>query len=241
MKNLSLISFVGVDNKTELDRILSFTKSHIKYEFGVLYSDSKNGADQRYPSHDFSNNFLKWSYHNKINSSLHLCGKSIDRYLSEDVSIIDLCSYAGRIQLNLNIKKYNDYDMLSDNILRIANKYNNNIILQENNTKKIFNKILLSKNIENNFSISLLNDSSGGFGKEIKDISSPHEKYFTGYAGGVKLSNIIKLIYDIENVNYNNKQYYIDMESGIRDNNIFSLIECEKIKNSIDIEVCNYQ
>lgn len=239
MKNLSLISFVGIDIETKLDDLLQFysnsESTHIIYEFGILYSDSKNGIYKRYPQHDFCNYYLQWSM-NKINSSLHLCGNAITRYLNEDKDIIDLCSYAGRIQLNLNMNKYKDHDVLADNILRIVEKNNHSIILQQNNAKKNFNNIYLSK-IKNDNKLSLLNDSSGGFGKEIIKVFPPHDKYFTGYAGGIKSSNVLNIVSIIENSNIENKKYYIDMESGVRVNNIFSINECLKIKELIDYQL----
>lgn len=106
MKNLRLVSFVGVDKKTNFSDLLEFKNTPIFYEFGVLYSDSKNGIQKRYPGHEFSLKFLRWAQDNKVNSSLHLCGASIERYLKEDSDVIDLCSWADRIQLNLNISKF---------------------------------------------------------------------------------------------------------------------------------------
>jgi len=239
MINLNLVSFVGIDQSSELDIFGSgvlkeFQESNIKYEFGILYSDSKNGKDKRYPTHDFSKKYLEWAKNNNVHSSLHLCGSSIDRYLSEDSEVIDLCVNAGRIQLNLNIKKYLDYQALSDNILYIATKYNHKIILQNNKTKAIFNKVFLASNPK--ISLSLLNDSSGGFGREISNVLEPDKTYFTGYAGGINTTNVINIIKLIEAVNISKTPYYIDMESGIRENNIFSIKECLKIKELVELQ-----
>ena len=44
MKNLSLISFVGIDAMTEFDNLLQFKDSNIIYEFGILYSNSSNSC-----------------------------------------------------------------------------------------------------------------------------------------------------------------------------------------------------
>ena len=232
MKNLSLISFVGIDAMTEFDNLLQFKDSNIIYEFGILYSNSKNNNYIRYPGFKVCENYLKWAMSNKINSSIHLCGESITNYLNNDDKIIELCSYANRIQLNINIYKYNDYEKLSSNILDIANKYNHNIILQHNDAKEEFNKIFFNK--IKNTSLSLLHDSSGGYGKLINKVLPPEEKYFTGYAGGINSTNILYIISLINNCNINNLKYYIDMESCVMVNNIFSIDECIKIKSLID-------
>lgn len=232
MISLNLVSFVGVDKETNFESLKLFSDSKLKYEFGVLYSDSKNGHDKRYPTHEFANKYLDWALKNNILTSLHLCGSSIDRYFYEDKELIELAGKAGRIQLNLNIKKYNDYQVLSDNIIDVAEKYNHKIILQKNNTKKQFNEVFLEKNP--NIALSLLHDSSGGFGREISIVSPPDKKYYTGYAGGIKSSNVLNIIKLIEEVNKENISYYIDMESGVRQNNLFSIEECLKIKELIE-------
>lgn len=235
MKNLRLVSFVGVDESTNFEDLKTFSNINRIYEFGILHSNSRNGKDKRYPSHEFTKKYLEWAKNNEIYSSLHLCGASIDKFLKEDEQIMQLSRLAGRIQLNLNIKKYLDYEDLANKIIYVADKYKFGIILQYNNSKKKFNELFLSKIF--NFNLSLLNDSSGGFGRKIKieKINMPHPKYFTGYAGGICLDNVLDVIEWIENVNKNNK-YYIDMESGIRENNIFSIEKCKAIYKLIELK-----
>lgn len=236
MKNLSLVSFVGVDLNTDLKSLSIFNQqnNNIKYEFGVLYSDSKNNSHIRYPGHDFCDYYLKWSSENKICNSLHLCGSSILKYLKEDSATLALCRLADRIQLNLNINKFNNYDELSNNILEVAERNNHHIILQKNNTKHKFNENLLSKIERFNISLSWLHDSSGGFGRQISKVVAPDSKYFTGYAGGINPDNIINTINLINDMNIDNKDFYVDMESGVRINNHFSVHKCKLIKELIE-------
>lgn len=91
--------------------------------------------------------------------------------------------------------------------------------------------------IDQDFPLSLLYDSSGGFGRQISKVSAPDNKFFTGYAGGINPSNVQKIISLIDMSNINNKPYYIDMESGIRIDNIFSISECNKIKALIEARI----
>lgn len=226
MKTLSLISFVGVDSKTNLDDILEIDKS-IPYEFGVLFSDSKSlGNYARYPSYKFCKDFLEWGANNHVNTSLHLCGSVIERYLKQDADVIELCHHAGRIQLNLNIKDYSDYDELSDRLLSVIKAQFHTIILQQNKTKEKFMDIFLDKTA---LPIDVLNDSSGGFGREISQVTPPDKNHFTGYAGGINPENVASIVKLIEDNNPDNIEYYIDMESGVRENNIFSLEKCRQV------------
>jgi hypothetical protein len=224
--SLDKISFVGVDKDTDLEQLLQFPNN---CEFGILFSDSKNGIHQRYPTAKKSLRYLLWAKDNKVSSSLHLCGSSVDRCLNKDPSILELVSLAGRIQLNLNIKKYDNYDKLSDNIIEIFKNYH--VILQKNQSKIGFNKIVCKKLEKcSHGQVSFLHDGSGGFGREISKIEKPDDKWYTGYAGGICPENVIKIISMIDNANIENKPYYIDMESGIRENNVFSIKKCLEIK-----------
>ena len=235
MKNLMMVSFIGVDKKIKFDDLLEFKSNNVIYEFGVLYSDSRNDTNIRYPGHSFCLKFLNWTKDNKICNSLHLCGSSIDKYLIEDPYVLGLCDKANRIQLNINITKYPDAKKLADNILRVSSKYNQCIILQKNDIKNKFNEVFIHRmNCLTNIPLSFLYDSSCGFGKEIENIYPPEIEYFTGYAGGINKNNVIKIINSIESINTENIPYYIDMESGVRSNNIFSIEKCKSIKKLIE-------
>ena len=224
--SLDRVSFVGVDKDTDVQQLLQFDST---YEFGVLFSDSKNGTHQRYLSAPKSLAFLSWAKGKDILSSLHLCGSSVDRCLDKDPFLMELVSLAGRTQLNLNIKKYDDYDKLAKTILEVFQ--NHHVILQKNKSKTEFNRIFskeLAKNPE--VKVSFLHDGSGGFGREIAKVEKPDEKWYTGYAGGICPDNVLKIVSMINEVNTENKPYYIDMESGIRENNVFSIEKCLQIK-----------
>lgn len=235
MKNLSLVSFVGVDEKTdfaELERISNADAGLGFIEWSVLFSDSKSiGNYARYPSYKFCKEFLEKSADtNYVHSSLHLCGSVIERYLEKEKDVMELCQKAQRIQLNLNIKDYPDHQKLTERLWSILKQYGHSIILQQNKTKANFMEVFLKDNI---FPISILHDGSGGFGREITDVVAPDERHLTGYAGGIKPENVIKIVNLIESKNTNSKQYYIDMESGVRTDNVFSLEKCQQVIDNL--------
>lgn len=232
MNNLHLISFVGVDEHTKLEDLIdnsSFIED-VAVEWSVLFSDSKSIKNYiRYPSYEFCKSFLQVGAPN-IHSmrSLHLCGSVINRYLKQESDVIELCQPATRIQLNLNINNYaeNEYEELAENIVFVATKYGHHIILQQNKTKEKFMNVFTGKAT---FAFSLLHDSSGGFGKEITSVAPPSPLNDTGYAGGINPDNVKNIVNLIEDNNPQNFRYYIDMESGIRENNLFSLNKCHQV------------
>lgn len=232
MKNLHLVSFVGVDEHTNLSD-LSDNSSFIEdvgVEWSVLFSDSKSIRNYvRYPSYEFCKNFLKVVPAN-IHSlrSLHLCGSVINRYLKQESDVIELCQPASRIQLNLNINNYTEaeYEELAENIVFVATKYGHHVIMQQNKTKEKFMNVFTGKAT---FTFSLLHDSSGGFGREITSVVSPSSLTDTGYAGGINPDNVKNIVDLIESNNPQNIRYYIDMESGVRENNLFSIKKCHQV------------
>lgn len=235
MKNLNLISFVGVDEQTNLADILKMG-SVVPCEFSVLFSDSKSiGNYTRYPSYKFCKDFLEWGTAKDVYTSLHLCGSVIERYLKQEQDVMDLCTLPYRIQLNLNISNFPDYEKLSNELIEVATKHNHKLILQQNKTKEKFMSQFEKKLIATSSSlhISLLHDSSGGFGREITQVDVPTKKYFTGYAGGIKPENVSRIVKLIESNNPENTQYYIDMESGVRENNIFSIEKCRQVIDNL--------
>jgi phosphoribosylanthranilate isomerase len=236
MKNLHLVSFVGVDEHTNLQD-LSDNSSFIEdvgVEWSVLFSDSKSIRNYvRYPSYEFCKSFLKVIPSN-IHSmrSLHLCGSVIDRYLKQESDIIELCDSATRIQLNLNINNCteNEYEKLAEDIVHVSTKYGHHIILQQNKTKEKFMKVFTGKATS---VFSLLHDSSGGFGREITSVIPPSTLIDTGYAGGINPDNVRRIVDLIESNNSQNSRYYIDMESGVRENNLFSINKCRQVIQNI--------
>lgn len=230
MNKLSLISFVGVDTHTNMEDLLKM-ESAIHCEFSVLFSDSKSiQSHTRYPSYKFCKDFIEWGALESVTTSVHLCGSVIDRYLKQEQDVLELCRLANRIQLNLNISNYSDYEKLSDEIIANIDKYGHHVILQKNKTKEKFMECFMKKN---KHPISLLHDSSGGFGREITEVSAPADIGFTGYAGGINPGNAAKIVGLIETANTTGKEYYIDMESGVRTNNIFSLEKCQQVINAV--------
>lgn len=234
MKNLSLISFVGVGTDTDLNQVLSFEDDFgrgTSCEFSVLFSETKSlTKDKRYPDISFCKDFLQKSSRAAAYGSLHLCGSVIDKYLNQDKEVLDLCKNAWRIQLNLDISKYPDHDKLTDQILDPCHRYGHHVILQQNKTKAKFMEVFLKKA---NCVAAILHDSSGGFGREISKVEPPDSVYYTGYAGGIKPENVVRIVDLIEASNPNNTEYYIDMESGIRENNVFSLDKCRQVLDNL--------
>ena len=221
--NLKLISFVGVEAKTDLVSLEALKMEGVGLEFSVLFSEGRKGG--RYSTYEFCSAFL--GHGGGFDKSLHLCGQSaINKFLAGEEKIMVLCSMASRIQLNFSIKKH-DEGKLIEGVLNAMDK-GHHVILQMNKSKADFIDTVTALDAYNE-KLSLLYDSSGGFGREIKRVNEPNEEYFTGYAGGIKPENVRCIVEMIEEKNASGLPYYIDMESGVRTDNVFSIAKCEAV------------
>lgn len=241
---LRLISLVGVDEKTNIRDLIDLVSWYDKVsrtaftdlEFGFLYSETRSKTDDdRYPSYEFIKNTKRILEDKNILTSIHLCGsEAVKDYLDSKDYILDLIG-SGRVQLNFNMNNYNT-ETLIPQLIEASHAHIGQLILQINKSKKklikeIYNHAVVSKTIH------FLHDSSGGFGKEIEKVEAPDRVIFTGYAGGLKPENIKNVLRLIESVSAPGLDFYIDMESGIRTDNLFDL---EKIKSVIEETVYFY-
>lgn len=242
--SIDRISFVGVDNKTDFSELKRLADiSLVKLEFGVLYSETKK--DKRYPDRLVIDNLS--SYVNgqlPYSTSLHLCGTSVDKFVSYDRKFLDgLLHYEmedgmynnqfDAVQLNFTLKSDQDIQKLVINALKSCALIGiRDLIFQANKSKTKLVEYIQNMDLQvyydYNVNIRLLYDGSGGFGRTIEKIDKPFKGFYTGYAGGINPETIHKIAYDVELAS-GETDVYLDMESGVRENNWFSIEKCEKI------------
>ena len=212
-----IITFTGVDSETDLNRCSEISSKYLddfKIEWGVLHSTSRMNKPEeiRYP--DFQTLFNITRKIHPLFLSAHLCG-SITKF---DDKIKWLGTY---LNSSYNRVQINGKDI--ENPEKIAeNNKNLKIIIQHRSEFPLEDE-----------KIHRLYDCSGGEGIEISKIetqSNPNN--FIGYAGGLNPSNVVEKVKEFSKVASN---YWIDMESGVRTNDVFDLDECvdviEKLKN----------
>ena len=74
----------------------------------------------------------------------------------------------------------------------------------------------------------VLYDSSGGRGTEIKSIQAPYMDIYTGYSGGLNPDNVEEICKQIQG-HSNPSKVWIDMESGVRTEDVFDLEKVIKV------------
>lgn len=210
------VTFTGADNNTNIDKLISISKDNPFIEWGILFSLSKEGTN-RYPSPYWVKEIIK----SNLNLSAHLCGEFSRQIIErKNYHFLSFLKKFNRVQINYNFNNKKKHYI--NNLINYAVKNNKIIILQYNNSNS---NILDKYQFPENF--NFLYDLSGGRGVEITNINNPLYNY-TGYAGGLNNYNIEKIVKLIENKN-NNKNVWIDFESGVRSNNEFSIRKVNNI------------
>lgn len=224
---LKHITFTGIDERTDIDRLREIQQAYPIAEFGVLTSYKWFENGNRYPSMWIKDKLKD----NNLHLSLHLCGKAahdaaIGRWYEINKLVHGSLGMFNRVQLNISSRK--------DNPERVAHKMfpNQELIIQQRNSKEIdvFINTLKRYGFLDRYGYSMLLDASGGRG-----IDTPIEILKTnvkvGYAGGFNPDNVAdKLDYLFENVP---GDFWIDMESGVRTDDWFDLDKVTRV-----LEIC---
>ena len=218
---LTHITFTGVDDVTDLHRLVDIQKKYPKVEFGVLVSRKWKENGQRYLS-PFKARELRGL---GLRLSAHLCGSMARDVLhmggfsnTDDFpEIIDIFS---RVQLN--VSNYDEPENMSPYILPGP--------LQEIIIQQAFNhNTFMLCRIASGDCISILLDESGGKGIEAPfRMPSYLHNVHVGFAGGINPDNVVAKVQEITSLPHINR-FWIDMESGVRTNDRFDLDKVEQV------------
>ncbi len=215
-------TFTGVDQFTNFSKLSKISEKYPYVEWGILYSESKSGKENRYPTLDF----IKKFFHDvspKNNTALHICGAEAYRLIDGKYDIMKICDFY-RIQLNVNNKnKEINRKKLKDLILNFSAT---DFILQMNESNRDI--------CDEDFIANILFDKSGGNG--ISPNEWPYYNYnkeMCGYAGGLGPDNISNEFEKISKL-CSNQSFWIDMENKVRTDDKFDLEKCVNVLEIID-------
>ena len=232
---LKHVSFAGIDNQTKIEELQKLQQDFPLIEFGFLSSKNWMENGNRYPDPVF----LKKLKGKGLNLSLHLCGEFARRPLKEGWWQIeefykDNLKLFNRVQLNVIGSKLKNGFQLP--LLETVQE----IIIQQKNIfdMPIFEECLNSCDYEQISKTSVLFDLSGGRGEYVKDFNVfeiEHQQVVkVGFAGGISPANCTEVVKRIEENLPKEVPYWIDMETGIRDErDWFSISKCRQVCEQI--------
>lgn len=238
MKKLKTVTFTGIDEMTDIERLVDIQNRYPYAEFGVLMSMNWAENGNRYPSPDILDKLCGHCLH----LSLHLCGRlSRESFKGNWSDLLEICQ--------VNEEKVGMFDRIQ---LNVAHQCVDGLIKTDGCPFDVKQFIIQQRSPEDcelyrineeNPLTSMLCDMSGGRGVfDIVFLPYVGEKgKMVGYAGGLDEDNIVFRLYQIEESEPEN-DYWIDMESSLRRNekDLFDLDTVERILEKIDKWVKNY-
>jgi len=219
----NFISFNGVDEKTDLKRLVMVQRRFPRIEFGVILSKNWKENGNRYVDPAILSNLRGLG----LNLSAHLCG-SVAREAIRDnwEPALELCGGNFDIfkRTQLNIARYDNnpeilnFDNIPDNI--------EEVIIQQKSAGEC--DLFREYNARTgNPHVVVLIDASGGSGKSLDKYelinnmtSMKSVKGRVGFAGGIGHHNVADVLYEMQIYPDN---WWIDMESKVRTCDWFDL------------------
>ncbi len=225
MNKLTGITFTGVDEWTDLDRLQEIQEKYPYAEFGILLSKNWKENGNRYLNPSLWRSLSDYN----LNLSLHLCGSvAREAYKGNWEPLTELLQQDGvlkyrvtrlfsRCQLNVAGCSQKEY-VFRDGVAPLHFK---EVIIQQKSAEDcpLFKNAVKQNDVLSYANtIALLCDASGGRGvaSEIVIFANPYNDYHVGYAGGFGEDNMVQKIEDImacEDVG----EFWVDMESKVRD------------------------
>lgn len=220
---IEFVTFTGADDSVPISDLVKFSKDRPNVEWGLLLSLTKKGSP-RYPTPTWLDAFVLSS----LRGSGHLCGKAALQVAWGSWTLVD--KYFNPLLAAYQINLFGTVDLIleKDILSGLNDVLTDDVIIQADGVHDYmidFNYGQLG------FNTRVLYDKSGGNGK-LGIYKSPHPKYMTGYAGGLNPDNIAEELKKIEDV-VGDHTIWIDMETGVRSNEMFDLDKCKRVYDLI--------
>lgn len=202
----SFLTFTGIDARTDLIRARELSQFY-PIEWGVLLSQERQGKENRYPD-DQSINFMLAE--DMMNFSAHLCGAYAREVIAGNDIDIDMRGF-NRTQIN-HVSPNQETALAFGNARGIA-------------------PIIQVRDLEfpEDEGCAMLFDRSGGRGIATTEWPKHPGDRMVGYAGGISPDNILDVLKAVDS----SGPYWLDMESGLRTDDVFDLDKCEAVAKAV--------
>lgn len=204
MRLPDFITFTGADDRTCVNWMRNLSL-RFPIEWGVLFSPSRQGTDQRHPGGDKQSE-LAWS---GLRLAAHLCGGHARYVMGEGEKTripVDL-GYWQRVQVNHATPD-------ASRIAKFCHSWGTKGIGQSRGVS-----------FPADAGVEWLFDTSAGRGAAPTAWPSHPGVGRVGYAGGINPSNVLDVLRAINS----SGPYWIDMETGVRTDDWFDLDKCEQV------------
>ncbi len=225
---LTHCTLTGVDQATDIHRLVDISRRFSYVEWGILYSPDRQGAG-RYPSSDYIAELLD-ALPEFVRVALHVCGRGVDQVLAGEGTAATLAKTVakrqGRMQINFNqtVRQFSAdaFHVLFERHPQLS------IITQHNRANTDVVDMLRGQARH-----CILFDASGGRGLQPEGWPEELPGINCGYAGGLGPDNIATQLPAIA-TSAAGAPFWIDMEGKLRaDQDQLSLDACEQVLHEV--------
>lgn len=245
--SLRTLGFSGVDDSVNPKMLSILSHSYPVVEFGVLFGADKEGQP-RHASKAWTEQLKIVARANpQMKLVAHLCGCRVNELLRGDNSFLSTLRWCNRIQINASSEHGVDMSCLKkmaiENTVKVFATLANNhpefefIIPQKEETRPLWEGLLelyaeeaeTSEILPQNVSMLVDVAQETSVLKSTSAWPRPHERYETGYSGGIGPSNVETVLRSVIEAG-NGRSIWISMESSVRSEkngeDIFDLDKC---------------
>lgn len=235
------VTLTGVDKYTNIEKLMDLSQKYPFVEWGILYSEVRQGAEFRYPYWKWiQDTFLEEIINRNIdiNLAFHLCGSIVQDFIKgthrvkffydlEEQLLEPNADINLRYQLNFNLKKT---PIENQSLIDCIKHQPCNVVTQHNKSNASVVNLPLTENHQ------ILFDASGGRGVGPVQWNEPFPNKFCGYAGGLGPDNVVQELEKILTFfpDIDMPLFWIDMETKIRTDDHFDLDKCEQVLKAVE-------
>ena len=232
--NADRVAIAGVDESVRPEQLSGLSRKYPFVEWSVLYS-GKTKPLAGFPSIEWIRDLVEESKRfqtetgSPMKLSVHLCELSVKGLIREEEfypyfePILEFLPHFQRMQLNAIFEHLTAYwNSLPEKLRKLP--CSPQIIIQYNGKDE--NKAIYKMLCKEGFDTVFLHDRSNGQGVEREWL--PPEGTYCGYAGGLKPETLEESLSAIARVT-NGHPIYLDLQSGVRENGLFSLARAEQV------------
>lgn len=201
----AFVTFTGVDKGTDLARVESISRQW-PVEWGVLFSPDRQGLEPRYPAMDVVDRIRTI----RAAKAAHLCGAHAKAIMAGSWANADFTGF-GRIQVN-----HRSPD--PETIAEFASRHGISAIAQTR-----------GETYPKSDAVAWLFDCSGGIGRLPNAWPKHPGDRLVGYAGGISPDTIAEVLNAVDD----SGPYWLDMETGVRTDDMLDLDKCEAVLRAV--------
>lgn len=213
---LNRVTITGADESVDPAALAKLAARYPFVEFGILFSDSRQGKAPRYPGERWVGELLYVAEEADLRLAAHLCGRWVRDLVGEGNPTwwrhhpLRWTTWFRRVQINHHghyPQAHPDFRSFMDSKSRFSRPHEYILQHGEEADEVVEGYLDLS-------SVAVLRDGSGGTGV-VPDYWRKPLGAYTGYAGGLSPENVAENLRAIERV-VGDATIWIDVESGVR-------------------------